>query len=155
MLDPLGLMAETNPFGRLKMALEGSPLFLLAPRGLQETSWSFPRGIPDGSRRPRCSKMAPGWLQDASRAHLGAILGPLWTHFDTMLRPCPPHPQCPLRALHEHPKCLQEQAMKPLEPILKMPQRPQELRCCKELLVSKVPCSSAWVGGTRERGYNN
>ena len=43
--------------------------------------------------------------------------------------------------------------MKPLEPILKMPQRPQELRCCKELLVSKVPCSSAWVGGTRERGY--
>ena len=45
--------------------------------------------------------------------------------------------------------------MKPLEPILKMPQRPQELRCCKELLVSKVPCSSAWVGGTRERGYNS
>ena len=46
-LDPLGVhfgsllaskMAETNPFGRLMMALEGSPLFFLAPRGLQEAT---------------------------------------------------------------------------------------------------------------------
>ena len=59
-----------------------------APRGVQERPirpWKPPFGLSSlfkGSKRP------PRGLQDASRAHLAAMLAPFWSHFGAISKRC-------------------------------------------------------------------
>ena len=105
------------------------------PRHPQELSKSAPRCLQGRSKRP------PG-AQEAARAAQEAP------------RRLQEPPRVSQEASRSTPRSLQERAKRPLKPNPKMPQRPQELRCCKERFISKVQGSSAWVGGTRECGYN-
>ena len=154
---PHGLSARAVPYRRFQDALRSvrGPFRSLqdASKRPPDASKNPPRAPETPSRHPQeLSKSSPRALQGASKGALRGLQEPKRLQEPPMkVQESPRVPQEPSRST---PRSLQERAKRPLKPNPKMPQRPQELRCCKERFVSKVQGSSAWVGGTRERGYN-